>query len=84
MTLYTREDMARAFDEGMLAMSHALQGGNEPVNHYRSVPPEKDTSAECFLIADEINALPRCTTCGGVYGLECPPHVTPPDDRDVS
>jgi hypothetical protein len=31
---YTREDMARAFDAGVLAMSRALQGGNEPVNPY--------------------------------------------------
>lgn len=30
-----RERMAQAFDEGMLAMSRALQGGNEPVNLYR-------------------------------------------------
>jgi hypothetical protein len=32
---YTREDMARAFDAGVLAMSRALQGGSEPVNPYR-------------------------------------------------
>lgn len=34
-------------------------------------------SAGCFTppTAEELVALPRCATCGGVYPLECPPHV---------
>ena len=32
-------DMERAFDQGVTAMSRALQGGPEPVNPWRVVPP---------------------------------------------
>lgn len=26
--------------------------------------------------ADEIASFPRCATCGGIYPLQCPPHVS--------
>lgn len=39
---YTRADMERAFDAGVLAMSRALQGGSEPVNPYRPTPRSTD------------------------------------------
>ena len=30
----------------------------------------------CSLTPEEIATLPRCATCGGIYGAECPPHAT--------
>lgn len=36
-----RRLMAQAFEEGVRAMSRALQGGNEPVNPYIFPPDEK-------------------------------------------
>lgn len=34
-----RADMAKAYDRGVRDMARALQGGNEPVNPYRVLPP---------------------------------------------
>lgn len=42
-----QEDLARAFDEGVYAMSRALQGGSEPVNPYRSPESECCASGRC-------------------------------------
>jgi hypothetical protein len=44
---------------------------------------EKD--AGCFTppTPEQVAALPRCATCGGIYPLECPPHVIPPAFGDT-
>jgi hypothetical protein len=41
---------------------------------------DAESDAGCFMppTPEQIAALPRCATCGGIYPLDCPPHVTSP------
>lgn len=41
---------------------------------------DAERDAGCFMppTPEQIAALPRCATCGGIYPLDCPPHVTSP------
>jgi hypothetical protein len=39
------------------------------------VARQEKRDAGCFTrTQEEIDSLPRCATCGGIYPLECPPH----------